>query len=330
VRVCFATYPTAFQEPGGGERVLDQLAAALERRDVEVTRFDQWSTRLGDFDVLHYFSSYGSDLFPLLRRHVNRLAVTPFIWPELPPLISALRRLRHAAAPVLGPAPAPYDAVDLIFPTSHREAELLVRNYSVLAERIAIVPHGADLRFAAEPSGEFARVNGLGRYILCPGRIDPNKNQLRVIHALADEDVDLVILGDVAAGEEAYGGACRRAAGPRTHFLPSLPPGSDLLIDAVAGAACVVIASVYELCSLSALEAGVAGVPIASTTGGGMFEHLAPWASFFDPRSEHELRRAVIQSTGKGRSRLQSIEFAERFSWESVAEQTLAAYRQTG
>ena len=49
------------------------MAEALRRQGVNVTLFDTWSTSLGDVDVLCY-SSYGSELFPELRRHVACLA----------------------------------------------------------------------------------------------------------------------------------------------------------------------------------------------------------------------------------------------------------------
>ena len=93
-------------------------------------------------------------------------------------------------------------------------------------------------------------------------------------------------------------------------------------------AAAVVIASEYELCSVAALEAGAAGAPLASTTGGGMREHLEGFAEFFDPHSEEELRRAVEAAIARGRRDGQSESFLRRFDWSEIARRTLRAYEQ--
>lgn len=319
MKICFATYPTAFQQPGGGEAVLNNLRASLARQAVEVDLFDQWNASLADYDVVHYFSSYGSDEFNRLRRHARALAVTPFIWPALP----WRARLRNVIRPR-----RPFAGVDLLFPTSRREASLLVQNYGVDQSQVAVVPHGVERRFAEPASVSFAESCGLERYVLCPGRIDPNKNQLRVVRALRDLDVDLVVLGSVAAGHEDYERRCRAAAGPRTLFLPALAHDSELLVDAYRAAAAVVIASEYELCSIAALEAGAAGAPLVSTNGGGMPEHLEGFAEFFDPGSEPELRRAVEAALERGRREGQTESFLRRFDWDEIARETIRAYER--
>jgi glycosyltransferase involved in cell wall biosynthesis len=193
-------------------------------------------------------------------------------------------------------------------------------------EKIVIIPHGSDERFAQTATGIFARENRLGTYVLCAGRIDPVKNQLLLIRALYDCDIDLAIVGEAAPGAEAYFAECRRAAGPRTHFITALPRASELLIDAVAGAACVVIPSIYEIWSLIGHEAGIAGTAIASTTGGALPELLGPYPAYFDPRSEESIRSAVLHAVDHGPQENQT-QFFSRVSWADVAGRTVGAYR---
>jgi glycosyltransferase involved in cell wall biosynthesis len=87
-----------------------------------------------------------------------------------------------------------------------------------------------------------------------------------------------------------------------------------------------VIGSEHELCSVAALEAGVAGVPLASTAGGGMVEHLTPYAEFFDPHDETRIRAAVVAALDTGKRPGQSEHFARRFSWDEIARRTAEAY----
>jgi glycosyltransferase involved in cell wall biosynthesis len=326
VRVCFATYPTAFQQPGGGEAVILALREALQQRGVEVTLFDPWSTRLREHDLLHYFSSIGAESFPKWRSHVP-LIVTPTLWPHLPRRVRAVRRMRRAADRMRGRrVVGPFDPADVVLPHSRTEAELLTRNYGVPLERIVIIPHGTDERFAQTATGAFARENRLGAYVLCAGRIDPVKNQLRLIRALRDSEIYLAIVGDAAPGAEAYSAECRRAAGPRTRFIPALPRASELLIDAVAGAACVVIPSIYEIWSLIGHEAGIAGTAIASSRGGALPELLGPYPSYFDPRAEDSIRNAVLQAVDHGPPASQA-QFFSKISWAYVADRAIDAYQ---
>jgi glycosyltransferase involved in cell wall biosynthesis len=321
MKICFGTYPTAMQQPGGGEAVLEELKQALEQDGVEVGLFNTWETRLTDFDVFHYFSSVGTDLFPHLRAHLP-LVVTPTIWPDLPPGARARRRLRQ----LLGREAAPYAPANRVIAHSETEARLLVRNYGVRSDQIAVVPHGVDERFFLPASGEFAEAHRLESYVLCAGRIEPNKNQLAVIDAMSGSAETLVVLGDVMAGAETYGAACRAAAGPNTVFVPRLPSDSELLRDAIAGAACVVVPSFYEIWSLVAHEAAVAGVPIACTKTPPMPELLGDFAVYLDPRSSGDIRRAVDAARARGRLESQAAHFSERISWPAVASRMREIY----
>lgn len=326
MRVAFATYPTAFQQPGGGEAVLLRLREHLIERGVEVDLLDPWSSRLSSYDVLHYFSSIGTDIYPHFRRHLP-LVVTPCLWPALPRRARVGRSLtRNLRMLTRRPRTFPYLAADILTPHSRSEAELLVRNYGVRHGQIEVVPHGREERFSTGSRTAFADTRGLGRYVLCLGRIDPNKNQLRLVRALRGADLDLVIVGAAAAGEDGYFASCRAAAGSRTTFLPAIRPDSQELVDAIAGAACVVVPSIFEIWSLVAHEAGAAGVPIAASNGGALVELLSPWASFFDPRSEQDMRNAVASAASRGASDAQQRDFLERPTWTDVAARMVAIY----
>lgn len=328
MRVAFATYPTAFQQPGGGEAVLLALRTHLIEQQVEVDLLDPWHGRLSSYDVLHYFSSIGTDLYPYYRKHLP-LVVTPCLWPELPRGVRVARSLSRSLRKVTRrPQVLSYADASVLTPHSRSEAEMLVRNYGVRCDQIEIVPHGHDSRFSAGSRTAFAQKRRLGQYALCVGRIDPIKNQLRLVRALRGVDLDLVLIGVPAAGEEAYFAACQAAAGPRTTFLSPMPSDSQELVDAIAGAACVVIPSIYEIWSLVAHEAGVAGVPIAASSGGSMRELLSPWASFFDPRSETGIRNAVVSAASRGANAAQQRDFLNRPSWTDVASRMVAVYER--
>lgn len=327
MRIAFATHPTAFQQPGGGEAVLLELRERLGRRGHDVELFDPWTKNLSGFEVLHYFSSIGTDLYPYVRRYVP-LVVTPTIWPELPPGAQVRRDVRRRAGALLGRAwISPYEPADRLIVHTNIERDLLVRNYGARQERVIVVPHGVDERFAHPTDGSFARRHGLTRYAVCVGRLEPNKNQLQLIRALRNTGLELVIVGERAAGEDVYAAACQSEADETVHFVGPLSSASEELVDAIRCAAVLVVPSAYETWSLAAHEAGVAGTPIAASATPILRELLSPWATFFDPGVLLELRTATLAAAERGHSEEQSSAFLERVSWDRVAESIELVYR---
>lgn len=66
MKVAFYVYPTAFQNPGGGEVQLLKTKEALEKLGVPIKLFDIWNDRLRDFDILHVFGSV-KDALPMME-----------------------------------------------------------------------------------------------------------------------------------------------------------------------------------------------------------------------------------------------------------------------
>ena len=129
------------------------------------------------------------------------------IWREPRPLWSQLaasgRFLARAAFPSLPSwRRRLYHAADLLLPNSQAEAEQLRRYFGVPAEKIHVVPNGADERFARARPQAFARLAGCRDFVLYAGRIEPRKNQLNFLRAMQGADVPIVVLGDVVPGCE--------------------------------------------------------------------------------------------------------------------------------
>jgi hypothetical protein len=57
MRVLFATYSSAFQNPGGGEIVLLSLKRELQTLGHAVELYNPWKHHFADFERIHYFSS---------------------------------------------------------------------------------------------------------------------------------------------------------------------------------------------------------------------------------------------------------------------------------
>jgi glycosyltransferase involved in cell wall biosynthesis len=148
--------------------------------------------------------------------------------------------------------------------------------------RIERLPNGVDVARFAEGSGpRFRRAFGIPEsrgIVLNVGRIDPQKNQLRLIEAfarpeLAGRDLQLALIGGVT--DHAYHRAVTEriaglGIGDRVTLIPGLAPQDQTLLDAYRAASMFCLPSVHEPFGIVALEAWAAGLPVIASRIGGL------------------------------------------------------------
>lgn len=332
---------TAMAAPGGGEVQMASLGRALSARGVECRYWRPWEESLDGIGCLHLFGSVPEHL-PVVRAAKRRgipVALSTIAWFSL---THCWRQSRPwparftASARFLGRAMFPelptwrrrlYHAVDLLMPNSHAEAAQLVRYFELPAQKIRIVPNGADPRFAHGDASLFAERYGLRDFILYAGRIEPRKNQLGFLRAIRGLQLPVVMLGDVVPGHEAYAEQCRREADASVHWICNFSHCDPLLVSAYHACRCLVLASWFETPGLVAMEAGMSGAPLVLTREGCADEYFGRYATYVDPRNPIEIRQAVLAAMEKPRNRLLAEHLHDNFSWDVAAEVTLDAYR---
>jgi len=342
LNVLLAGKLTGLDSPGGGEIQMLALARMLASVGVCARLWRPWEDRLSGYDCLHLFGSLPEHL-PVVEaahRHDVPVVLSTIAWFDLASYWReprpAVKRLA-ACAGFLARAGCPrlpswrrrlYHAVDLVMPNSHAEAEQLVRHFGVPAERIHVVPNGADLRFARADPEPFARLVGARDFVLSAGRIEPRKNQLGLVRAMQGTGVPIVVLGDVVPGYEWYEKRCRRAAAAQVRFVRRLDHDDPLLPSAYAACGCLVLASWYETPGLAALEAGMSGVPLVLPEGGCAREYFGHEAAYVKPNDLPGIRRAVLAALRRGRSLTLARHVQESLSWTAAARATREGYRK--
>lgn len=163
--------------------------------------------------------------------------------------------------------------------------------------------------------------------MLCVGRIEPRKNQHRLIQALSDTVIPLVLIGNPMAND--YFALCRQLAGDRVYFLPAVPHDSPLLAGAYAACRVFALPSLLETPGIAALEAGVAGARVVVTPYGGAREYLCDHAFYPEPRSVQSIRQAVLHAweTPHAPDTLRQ-HLLTHYRWETVAQKTLQLYQR--
>ncbi|MBF0625662.1 MAG: glycosyltransferase family 4 protein [Magnetococcales bacterium] len=151
---------------------------------------------------------------------------------------------------------------DRVIVTTPAMARTVQDEYGLDPGRLRVVPNYVDTeRFrpaAGLPETRPAR-------ILFVGRLEPQKNPLALVAAVAGRPVELVIVG-----EGSLRGELERAAGPNVRFLGRRP--QEELPGLLAGASAFVLPSLYEGHPKALLEAMAAGVPAIGADRPGLRE----------------------------------------------------------
>jgi glycosyltransferase involved in cell wall biosynthesis len=177
----------------------------------------------------------------------------------------------------------------LVIATGPSEEARLARDFPGI--RCRSIPVAVP-ELAAGDADAFREKFGTSDFVLCVGRIEPRKNQLTLLEALADDPVDVVLATGGYAYRTDYLEACRRFhRRGRTLYLPELSPSE--VTGAYRAARVHVLPSWFELPGLVTLEALRAGCAAVASDRGSLRDHLGETIPYAPPDDAAALRKAI-------------------------------------
>ncbi len=226
-------------------------------------------------------------------------------------------------------------AADRVISVSQRVADELIAATGLPADKFRVVHNAPSEAFV--PLRDESRLRRArekfrlpGEFLLFVGGIYPQKNfnaLLRAFHELRDEiPHDLVVAGMMRwkTGSE------RRLLdeldlGDRLRFLGWTEP--DDLVALYNLAACFVIPSYFESCSVALLEALATGCPVIASDGGGNPEVVGDAALLHHPGDVEGLKNAIRRLTSDAALRAdlsqRALARSRVFGWEKTTRQTI-------
>lgn len=342
IRVLFYVYPSAFQNPGGGEIQLLMTKKYLEKEGVFVKLFDQWNDKLEDYDIIHTFGSVKDclGLFYTAKSKGIKIALSSIFW-------STLRRalysqgdikekctlaIHHLAKAILPQIPSSrkkmFELSDIILPNSDSEAIQVSRFFNIAREKFFVVPNGVEERFLRSVPDEFVNKYGIRDFILCVGRIEPRKNQLNVIKAVRNLDVQLVIIGDFVSEYKWYYDLCKRSATSNVKFLGGVSHDSTMLESAYSACKVFCLAGWFETPGLSALEAALSGANIVLTCDGSTKDYFMNMALYVKPNSVNDIEDKIKKALQNPKNEELKKYVRDNYLWDNVARKTKQAYEK--
>lgn len=317
MKIYFNTYAAAFQCPGGGEIQLLKSKEALERRGHEVVLFDPWRHDLRDADVVHHFSVQGGsyNLCAFAHRSAIPLVISPILWLAGGPNDYPMDDIRFMLS-----------IADVLCPNSSAEVERFVEWFATPRERYHVTHNGVDERFfdpvPAQMFREFYSIEG--PFVLCVGNIEARKNQLALLAAARQVDVQVILLGNVR--DRAYFDRMTREYEGVFRYLGHLDHESELLRSAYAACSAFALPSLLETPGLAALEAAAAGAALVITREGCTEEYFGPDAYLVDPGDVGDIARQLLRALESTHPSEALRRRVRRFTWDHVGEELEQAY----
>lgn len=318
------------------------MAGAVERADV--VHCHTWYTHLA-----------GCLLKQLLQAPL--VLTTHSLEPHRPWKAEQLGAAYHASSWMERTA---YQNADGVIAVSESMRTDVRRLYGVPDEKIRVIHNGIDLdEYRRQINPEVLDRYGIAPnkpYILFVGRITRQKGILHLVHALSSlrSDADVVLCAGTADTPDLESEMtlkveeARRRGGRKVVWIPQIVPKPDL-ISIYSAAALFVCPSIYEPFGIINLEAMACGIPVVGSALGGIPEIVAQGETGllvpFEPagganlepadpgRFSRDLASAIDSLLGNparleqmGRNARERVE--KLFSWQTIARQTLAFYRE--
>jgi glycosyltransferase involved in cell wall biosynthesis len=211
-----------------------------------------------------------------------------------------------------------YSMADLIVPNSTLENDAIKNDLGIVTSTF-VVPLGVDRTVFYNTSR--SRSDDLIAYV---GRVEPHKNQLKLVKAMQGQHYRLVLAGQLHPHHLDY---CNRVLRYCTDNVSYAGHGDVEFVRNLYNQATIhILPSWSETVGLTSLEASACGCKIIHTKNGFGREYFGETAEYCDPASTLSIRKS-IQSTGASDSVLvaQARRLTE-YTWENTALSLLNAY----
>lgn len=350
MRILFSTYPLAFQNPGGGEGVLQSLRQGLIALGHSVEVYSPWKIHENDlklFDIIHYFSSIEISFWKFLKTHAPQtpLVVTPTlnvkkgIW-------SKARYQTKSTWQRLSNEGCPNDLPDFWLPTTQIEADSLVDYLRINSSKMSVLSNGVDRRFSQSSPLLFNnQIQTRGPFLLHVGRFHPVKNHLVLIEAIKRSRLSAVFIGSPNTEHLSYYEECRLRAleaersdptgQTKILLLTDINHQDPLLPSAYRAASAFALPSQFETFGIAALEAAVSELPLVLTKTIASYDLFKSFSRFVDPNNIEDLsvqlQEAIHEKDNPVYQKQRAIQarlLMDDYDWNTITKSLEKIYRE--
>lgn len=203
-----------------------------------------------------------------------------------------------------------------------------VLGFKAKGKQIVVVPNAIDVdaaRFALKTDcHDYDQYKG---WLICVGRIDTRKNQLKLIEAIAGSDYKLLLVGKQSPGQKTYYEKVMKAiqGNPNIQYIESVE--NSKLYQLYKACKVSVLPSWFETPGLVSLEAAVMGCNIVVSDKGTTKDYFKEFAYYCNVMDSASIRKQIDNAyNATFDPRLCEMIFNE-YTWDKAGEATLKGYR---
>jgi len=318
MNIVYATYPWAFETPGGGEIQLLKYEQYLRQENIHVLRHDPWADHIGQASVVHFFSCMGGSIHfcNYVKSRGVPLIISASLW--------LTEETRHLYP--LGEIGAQLSLADAIVTNGDVESDRLSETLGIPRDRFYTVRNACDPWFSDPIESDLFRDTFKvdGAFALNVANIEPRKNQLSLIRAAKQAGQKLILMGHIRNAE--YGEACLAEVGDTVRYLGALDHGSPLLRSAYSACEVFCLPSTLETPGLAAIEAAAAGARLIVTSEGSTFEYFGAHALYVDHSSIDDIAEKLRLAISLPKTNNLQKYVQENFVWNRAVESLKKLY----
>lgn len=184
----------------------------------------------------------------------------------------------------------------------------------------AIVPNAVDTNFFKEKDDQDKRG------VVCVARIEGRKNQLNLIKAIKQTELQLTIIGNASPNHQDYYNACKEEANEQITFIDHIE--QEELLKYYQTAKIHAMVSWFETTGLSSLEAAACGCNIVVSEKGDQCDYFKDDAFYANPGDVDSIKKALLRADNAKRPEFLIKRINEKYTWQKTAEQTFQAYNK--
>lgn len=248
---------------GGFEiQMLSTYNAIKDNTDVEVSLIDPWN-RNCHFDIAHF---WGLDIANYQNifwaKKLGKKTVMTVLLGNTVTKTDLLKAHAFRLLRVGNSIRNMLNQIDAFIVVNAKQKQVAIDLWNIPETKIFIVPNTVNKKFF--DIGTKQEDKPFEKYILTAGNICNRKNQLNLAKACAYTDINLVLVGKVLTGEDAYGKVLEDFIKDKENILwiRGLPEYSNELVNLVRNSSAFALLSNQENQPISLLEAVACEVPL--------------------------------------------------------------------
>ncbi|MBG9785020.1 glycosyltransferase [Shouchella lehensis] len=164
--------------------------------------------------------------------------------------------------------------------------------------------------------------------VLVVGRIEPRKNQLNIIKALAGSDIKVLFVGKENGNSKSYVNEFKKQIKCNENMSYLGAVEYEKMKEVYMASKVHLSASWFEVTPLVDIEALYFGCNIVTTENSFSEEYLGEFAEFVNPSNIEDIKGKIIKSLGKPQIQNAQVYIKNNFNWERSTKLLFESYNK--